>query len=175
MCDIVSQMNESLLVVRGPIGVGKSSVSLSLHEQMADHSSIIETDVLKHMVGPNGSSHWRRDIAHDAAAFMVERLLAVPRTPIVEVHTKYPHEVDRYAAMAANLSVPLVNVLLTAPLEVCRERTVGRAMPGVNYTPDYSLIDTYYCNLDPRPGDLVYDTASMGIEEITASVMSAIS
>lgn len=141
---------------------------------MPTHSSFIEPDVIKHMVGPNGSSAWRREIAHDASAFMVKQLLEVPRTAIVEVHTKYPAELGRYATIADSQSIPLVSVLLTAPLEVCRERTVGRPMPGVSYTPDYSLIDTYYCNLEPLPGDLVYDTSVADTATIAASVMSVI-
>jgi len=166
-------MTESLIVVRGPIGVGKSSVSKGLQRGLP-HASFIETDVLKHMAGPDGSSPWRRRIAHDTSAFMVQQLLKVPRTAIIEVHTKYPEEVDRYAAMAADLSVPSVNVLLTAPLEVCRERTVNRPMPGVVYEPDYSLVDAYYCNLEPQPGDLVYDTTNLGATAIVADILNNI-
>lgn len=159
-----------LIVVRGPIGVGKSSLSTALQKELSD-SSFVETDVIKHMVGPDGSSPWRRNIAHDATGFIVEQLLQVPRTAIVEVHTKYPEEVDRYEAMAASLSAPLLNVLLTAPLEICRERTVGRPMPGISYEPDYGLIDAYYCNLDPRPGDLVYDTSTLNPPDIVADIV----
>jgi predicted kinase len=167
-------MKESLVVVRGPIGVGKSSLSRALQQELPQ-SSFVETDVLKHMAGPDGSSPWRRGIAHETAAFMVGQLLRVPRTAIVEVHTKYPNEVDRYEAMATQLGTSLVNVLLTAPLEVCQARTVGRPMPGVTYEPDYSLIDAYYCNLEPRPGDLVYDTVALRPEAIVSDVMAKLS
>jgi predicted kinase len=167
-------MKESLIVVRGPIGVGKSSASLSLRNLMPCHSSIVETDAIKRMVDPSGSSEWRRDLAHNSAAYIIEQLLQVPRTGIIEAHTKYPEELERFAAIADRNGAHLVNVLLTAPLEVCQRRASGRTVPGITYAIDSQIVSDYYCNMDPRPDDLVFDTVEMGADEIAQGVVSSI-
>ncbi|MEO8863155.1 MAG: AAA family ATPase [Candidatus Saccharimonadales bacterium] len=165
-------MKESLYVVRGPIGVGKSSVTKAIHARMAGHASIVETDAIKRMIDPSASSEWRRKVASASAAYIIEQLLQVPRSGIIETHTKYPAELDRLAAVAARNDARLVNVLLTAPLEVCQARAAQRDVPGITYAIDQAMVANYYCNLDPRPDDLVFNTADMSSQEIAATIAS---
>ena len=49
-------MSESLIVVRGPIGVGKSSVAEALRRKTSNESSMVETDAIKRMIDPDRSS-----------------------------------------------------------------------------------------------------------------------
>lgn len=164
-------MRESLIVIRGPIGAGKSSVSQATHDLIADHASIVETDAIKRMIDPNESSDWRRDIAHSSAAFIVEQVLKVPRTGIVEVHTKYPRELDRLADIAQRCGAPMLNILLTAPLEICKERAASRQTPELGYAIDHTMVEDYYRHTEPRPSDLVFDTAAMLPNQIAASII----
>jgi predicted kinase len=168
-------MNESLIVIRGPIAAGKSSVSQALHARMADSASLVETDAIKRMIDPTRSSEWRRNVAHASAAFIIERLLEVPRTGIIEAHTKHPQQLDRLAAIAERHGAPLVRVLLTAPLEVCQARAAGRPTPGLSYSIDREMVADYYCNTDPQPGDLVFDTTAQSPEEISADIFEHLS
>lgn len=165
-------MRESLIVIRGPIGVGKSSVSKATHELIADRASIVETDAIKRMLDPNESSDWRRDVAHASAAYIVEQLLKIPRTGIIEVHTKYPRELDRLADVAQRSGAPLLNVLLAAPLEVCQKRAASRQTPELGYAIDRQMVENYYCNTEPRPSDMVFDTTAMLPGEIAADIIS---
>lgn len=172
---IYSEMSsESLIMVRGPIGAGKTSVCKAIYEQLADRASIVETDAIKRMIDPTHSSVWRRDIAHASAAFIIEQLLQVPRTGIIEVHTKYPSELDRLSAIAHKLKTPVVNVLLVAPLETCQQRAAARITPSIKYAIDDQMVADYYCNLEPQTGDMVFDTSIMSTTEISAEIVSSL-
>ena len=162
---------ESLIVVRGPIGVGKSSVCTALLARLVGSASVVETDAIKRMIDPTASSQWRRDIAHASAAFIIERLLQVPRTGIIEMHTKYPGELDKLRAFAHKLDAPLVSVLLVAPLEICQQRAAGRIVPNIGYAIDEKMVTDYYCNLEPQTGDVVYDTATLSAADISFDVV----
>jgi predicted kinase len=162
----------ALIVIRGPIGAGKTSVSRATYERMADHASIVETDAIKRMIDPTSSSDWRRDIAHASAAFIIESLLQVPRTGIIEVHTKYPAELDKLRAIAERYDAPLISVLLTAPLETCQQRVASRLVPDIAYTIDREMVADYYCNLEPLPGDVAYDTTQMSPSDISSDIVS---
>jgi predicted kinase len=168
-------MKESLIVIRGPIAAGKSSVSRALHNRMADNASLVETDAIKRMIDPTRSSEWRRNVAHASAAFIIDQLLAVPRTGIIEAHTKYPEQLERLAVIAKHHDAPLVKVLLTAPLEVCQTRAADRPTPGLSYSIDQEMVADYYCNTEPRPGDLVFDTTTQSPDEISAHIFDHLS
>lgn len=163
-------MHETLLIVRGPIGVGKSSVSSALQRIWPNAASIVEPDMIKRMLDPNESSQWRRDIAHNASRLMVEQLLQIPRTVIIEAHTKYPELLTAYETIAQKLGCPIVNILLIAPLDVCVARARERVVPDIVYEIHDGMINDYYCNLDPNPGDLFFDTSGMSASDISESV-----
>lgn len=165
-------MRKSLYIVRGPISVGKSSVSQALRAYMPDSISVVETDLIKRMIDPTGSSNWRRNVANNSAAFIVEQLLQVPRSAVVETHTKYREEVDRLAVVAMRNEAELINVLLTAPLEVCQARAATRVASDITYKIDDQMVADYYCNLDPRSEDLVFDTTYMSPQEIADNIIN---
>lgn len=99
-------MSEKLYIVRGPIGAGKTSVTNALYQRMPDHASVVEVDGLKRMLDPTASSVWRRDIANSSAAYIIDQLLRLPRSAIVETHTKYPEEVERFSQIATTIGAP---------------------------------------------------------------------
>lgn len=165
-------MSESLIVIRGPIGVGKSSLARNIREQMPERVSYVETDAIKRMLDPSASSEWRRNIAHDSAAFIIEQILNVPRSGVIEMHTKYPSEIERLGTIAQRAGATLQNVLLLAPLEVCKERAAERDVPDINYAIDDSMITNYYCNLEPLPGDMVFDTTQQTTKSIADAVIN---
>ena len=71
-------MKNSLYIIRGPIGVGKTSVTQSLHQRIADRASLVEVDGIKRMLDPTTSSDWRRNIANSTAAFILDQLFEIP-------------------------------------------------------------------------------------------------
>lgn len=101
------------------------------------------------------------------------RLLAVPRTAIVETHTKYPEQLYALEDVARHNQARFVSVLLRAPLAVCLQRALERSVPDIAYDIDEAMIKNYHCNLDPVPGDLVFDTAELSTRCIADSIMEA--
>lgn len=165
-------MDEKLYIVRGPIGAGKSSVTQELYRRMPNHASLVEVDGIKRMLDPTESSQWRRDLSNETAAFMIDQVLRLPRSAIVETHTKYPEEVERFFNIASRIGVPCVSVLLTAPLEVCEARAAARIVPGISYSIDLAMVRDYYCNLEPQTNDLAFDTSVMRPPEIVDDIIS---
>ena len=168
-------MTEKLYIVRGPIGVGKTSVIQALLKQMPDHASVIEVDGIKRMLDPTASSEWRRKIAHASASFIIDKLLKMPRSAIVETDTKYPEEVEQLVTVADNLDLPTVSVLLTAPLQICLARAATREVNGISYDIDAAMVENSYCNLEPRPEDFVFDTNDSLPDEIADVLLHACS
>jgi predicted ABC-type ATPase len=167
-------MKESIIVIRGPIGVGKSSVAQALHQKMSERASLIEPDAIKRMIDPIQSSAWRREVAHNSALFLVDQILKVPRSVVVEAHTKYPEMLGRYQTIAAKNNAFCVNVLLTAPLEVCLARADQRHIPGIDYRVDHAMVEDYYCNLEPGQHDLVFDTSKQSCTFISEAVLEVL-
>lgn len=167
-------MNESLVVIRGPIGVGKSTTAQVLRDLMPNQASLVESDGVKRMIDPHGSSEWRRTVAHNTAIFLADQLLQIPRTAIVEGHTRYPQVIKDLSRVATKNNAYFVTVLLTAPLAVCHSRVDERAIPGITYRIDHNMVNDYYCNMDPNPGDLVFDTTQSSPTEIAGEIFSTL-
>lgn len=159
-----------LFVIKGPIGVGKSSVAKLLTENIADATNI-ETDAIKRMIDAKASSKWRRDISHDTAAYLVDRLLQVGRNVVIEAHTKYPEEIQRYTDIAQKRKARYLGILLQAPLDICIQRAMNRHVPDIKYSIDSDMVTEYYCNLEPIFGDIVFDTSIQTTDHIVANIM----
>lgn len=150
-----------LIVLRGPIGAGKTSLLHSLAKQLP-HSSVIEVDALKRMLDPYASSDWRRETAFEAALFMAKRALATGRNIIAETHSKQPEQQQHFSELARHTPGSIYkSVLVTAPLNVCKERSQARYVPGIQYAIDDQMVESYYAGLDPLPEEVVIDTSKV--------------
>jgi predicted kinase len=167
-------MGVYLITVRGPIGVGKSTISRAICAAIDSDSSVIEIDAFKRMIDPSHSTEWRRNIATDTALFLTNKLLQKPRTVIIELHSKYPQDLESLARLAKRHKVPIINVLLTAPLSVCKERASKRIVSDINYDIDEEMIERYYGNLEPLQNDLLFDTYKMHTDGIVKNVLENI-
>jgi len=99
--------------------------------------------------------------------------LEVHRSAIVEAHTKHQDsELPRYELIARKHNVPIINILLLAPLNICLERSSNRHVPGISYEINSEMVTDYYCNLDPMEGDLVFDTTANSPESIAELVIA---
>lgn len=101
------------------------------------------------------------------------RLLAVPRTAIVETHTKYPEQVEALGAVALQNNARFISVLLWAPLAVCTQRALARVVPDIAYDIDEAMVRNYHCNPGPMLGDLVFDTAELSTRSIADRILEA--
>lgn len=148
----------NLIVLRGPIGAGKTSIMQEVCNRLPNWSSI-EIDALKRMVDPHASSEWRRKVSLAGGLAMAEQLLQHGRSVITEAHSRWPEQSDRFQALAAKLAtVTFKSFLVVAPLEVCLQRAAQRTVPGIDYGIDEPMVTAYHTNLDPLPNEPVIDT-----------------
>jgi predicted kinase len=147
-----------LIVLRGPIGAGKTSLLHSLAD-ILPNSSVIEVDALKRMLDPHSSSSWRRETAFEVALIMAKRALATGRNIIAETHSKQPEQQQFFSQLALDTPGSIYkSVLVTAPLNVCKKRSQARHVPGIHYSIDVPMVESYYTGLDPLPEEVVIDT-----------------
>lgn len=149
---------QNMIILRGPIGSGKTSLMHELRRQLIDCSAI-ELDALKRMADPSASSPWRRKVALETGVFLAGQLLRSGRSVVVETHTRWREQAERFRQ--ATLGLPAVlfnNFLVLAPYEVCLARATARQVPGITYPIDEEMVSAYYVNLEPLPGEQLIDT-----------------
>src|ERR1700740_2200290 len=82
----MSPISKQLIIIRGPIGAGKTSVVEALRDKL-DGVSIIDFDAFKRQIDNAHSSDWRREIALDTALYLCGRLMKIGRLIIVDIHS----------------------------------------------------------------------------------------
>ena len=148
-----------LIILRGPIGAGKTSLMHSL-AQVLPLTSVIEIDALKRMLDPHASTDWRRKAAVNAALYMTKYALTMGRNVIAETHSKRPEQQKRFSTLAEKIpGLTYTSVLVTAPLDICIKRNQKRVVSGIDYTIDESMVTSYYAGLEPLPKEVVIDTS----------------
>jgi predicted kinase len=164
-----------LIIFRGPIGAGKTSLMQSLARILPD-TSAIEIDALKRMFDSRASTDWRRKASFDTALYIAKYALASGRNVIAETHSKRPEQQECFSRLAQiNPGLIYTSVLVTAPLDICIKRSKKRVVPGIGYAIDESMIKSYYHGLKPLPGEVVIDTTNItpgvGAQMIFESLM----
>lgn len=72
-----------LVIIRGSVGAGKTSVVEALRRKLGD-VSIIDFDAFKRQIDNTKSSAWRREIAVDTALYLCERIMQKKRDIIID-------------------------------------------------------------------------------------------
>ncbi len=150
-----------LIILRGPIGAGKTSLMNSLARNLPN-TSVIEVDALKRMFDPSASTDWRRKAAFDSALYMTKQALSAGRNVIAETHAKRPEQQKYFYDLAQKIpKLTYMTVLVTAPLKVCIERSQKRFVPNISYPIDATMVKSYYAGLKPLPNEIVIDTSKV--------------
>ncbi len=166
---------QHLVVLRGPIGAGKTSLMQEVSRQLPDCSAI-EIDALKRIADPNKSSPWRRNVALETGAFMTRKLLETGRSVVTEAHARWGEQTELFREVSRQLSgVAFSSFLVYAPYDVCLERATARDVPDIAYAIDEAMISSYYVNLDPLPGETVVDTSVMDPAVAAQYIINSIS
>jgi predicted kinase len=165
----------NLIILRGPIGAGKTSLMHSLANTLPN-TSVIEVDALKRMFDSHASTDWRREAAFSAALYMAKRALSSGRNVIAETHSKRPEQQKCFKDLVREIpSLVFKSVLVIAPLNVCIERSKQRFVPDISYDIDERMVKSYYVGLEPLPDEIVVDTSSvspqLGAEMILETLM----
>jgi|GEM_PF-3714296 len=148
-----------MVVLRGPIGAGKTSLMQEVSRQLPNCSAV-EIDALKRMADPEASSAWRRDVALETGAFMTQKLLENGRSVVTETHARWREQTERFRNISQRLSgVAFSSFLVYAPYDICLERITKRSIPDITYAIDEAMISSYYVNLDPLSDEAAIDTS----------------
>lgn len=164
----VSGMKE-LIIIRGPIGAGKTSVVRSLC-QLLPNSSGIECDAIKRMIDPHESSEWRRDIAIRSGVFLAGQLLRINRTAVAEIHANRPDQLAQFRCIGRDHNVEARTYLLKPPLDICLERVRGRFVPDISYAIDDSMVREHYGGILFEPGEREFDSSAASPELIASEI-----
>jgi predicted kinase len=163
-----------VIILRGPIGAGKTTVMKQIAQALPDCSAI-ELDGLKRMIDPEMSSEWRREVALNSAVFMGRTLLARGRSIVAEVHSRWQEQSYEFLKLAEDFAdAELHRVLVTAPYETCAARVGQRAVDGIGYEIDERMLADYYVNLTPSPAETVIDTSLIGPAEAGSIVVHSV-
>lgn len=163
----------NLIVLRGPVGAGKTSIMRALTEKIPDCSAV-EIDALKRMIDPTGSSVWRREAALTAALSLTKALLERGRAVVTETHARWPEQTSQFYDLAHEVAdVALTGVLVKAPYEVCLDRAKQRSVPGISYPINEAMVASYYVNLEPLANELSVDTTQYSPAETARDIVFA--
>lgn len=170
----MSEISPQLILIRGPIGVGKSTTVGLLRERIQP-ASVVDFDAFKRQIDTVESSSWRRETALKTAAFMTEYLMRAQRRIIIDIHSSSHEQHDEYLSLADRYDYPMTSCLLFAPLAVCLRRAHERFVPGLHYPIDETMVRQYHEGTFHIPNEPVYDTSVLSPNVIVDSIYTQLS
>ncbi len=167
-----------LILINGPCGVGKSTVSLRLHADMP-LSFLLEVDAQRRFI-----SHYReyaeesRTMNLAIAKAIVKSCLESNRDVIVDKMTFGQSILNFYYEAAKTYSADVFEIILWAPKEVVMKRANERGwVEGGLLTPEKCEIFWEKMNVlkENRPQAHVINTENMPEDEVYAQVVKIVS
>ncbi len=152
-----------ILILRGPSGVGKSTVSGIIQSKLGDTWSVIDVDGFKHfmpMKAEQSNRAERTKIAHDVSMFFAKEMYDKGYNVILEEMYK-KHYNDRLVEYLKRYNMHFLKVFITAPVETVIERARLRDKE----VPD-DEIRRHYSEVEAFDDDLVIDSSIYSSEEI---------
>lgn len=164
----------NLIIIRGAVGAGKTSVVESLREKLGD-VSIIDFDAFKRQIDNTKSSAWRREIAVDTSLYFCERIMQERRDIIVDIHSSQIDLYQRYAALAKANNYTMSSFMLHPDLEVCIQRAKDRIVPDIAYDIDEAMIERYWNAAVLIEGEMVFQDATQDAGRIADIIIDSVS
>lgn len=158
-------MEKIAVIIRGPAGVGKSSLSQILHEKIFN-SAHIDIDLLKRMMS-HDSSDTRTSVAHTVTLFFIGELAAKGYNIIVEEIFKEIHLIPT-KELLEKLGYRVLIVFLTAPLPQLIERDHCREIKEKGA----GVISRLHKEIRPGKEDIIIDTAENSLDKSVESILA---
>ena len=161
-----------VLVLRGPAGVGKSTVARLIQEQLGVNWVVLDVDVFKkYMQLKEGESNRaeRSKIAHDVSKFFAKEAYHKGYDIIMEEMYKKPYN-DSLVAFLQENGMQYLKVFLYAPVDVVVERSAHREKK-----PPAEELRRHYADVEPYKDDFVIDTTKYSSEKIVGLIVEKIS
>ena len=161
-------MQQTAILLRGPAGVGKSTIGGLLQTALGEGWAHLDIDRLKHVMSKE-SSEQRSRIAHDVANYFLEQLFSQKYQVIAEeiFFEPYFHQV---VELCRQHNIRVHQFFLTAPLDVLLKRDQDRAVK----TKGYENISKLFSLIQPLGTETVIDTTKYTPTEIVQQIMQHI-
>lgn len=154
-----------LIIIRGPIGAGKTTLVNALRFRL-EQVSTIGINVLKRGMDATGSSNWRRDIALETALLLSEYLMERKRKIIVDIHSASHMQLDGFAHLVTKTGYDMMLIRIEAPPEGCLARVKSRDVPDITYKIDEAMVRRYWDELFKVKSEMVFNLSVMSADNI---------
>jgi|CXWL01.1.fsa_nt_gi cytidylate kinase len=160
-------MKNVAIIIRGPAGVGKSTVANLLHSKIPN-SAKIDVDLIKRMISED-SSVIRTNIAHSVSFSFAKELINNHYNIIIEEVFRDDHYFDVRKVFVES-DYKCVTFFLSASLETLIQRDSDRKTK----TKGKETISNLNKEILPRKNEIVINTEQLSIEEVVHNIMEEI-
>jgi predicted kinase len=166
-------MDGRIIVIRGPICSGKSSI-VELIKHKFYNSSLVDLDKFKVAIDFRKSSSWRRKAALKTALYLTHELIIFKRTIIIDIHG-LKNQLLQFKRIALKNNYKFYSFLLYPPLKTCLERNKSRNIRDIKYKITDKMIKRYWKDVYRIKGEMVFDSSVLNQSQIAKSVVDFIS
>lgn len=160
---------KDVIILRGPVGVGKSTISRIIQQKLGPKWCVINVDELKYPIQllPDESNRPERaQIAHDVSNFYAREMHQYGYHVILEEMYKKPKNDSVVSYMKEN-GLSCLKVFLSAPVEATIERNNNRSK-----VINEAEVRRHYAEIEAYDDDFVIDTTKYSAEEIADLIIA---
>ena len=160
-------MNKTAIIIRGPAGVGKSTVAELLHHKLV-RAAHVNIDLFKQMISDESSVE-RTNIAHDTAMHFTKVLHQHHYNIVVEEIFRSEH-LAKWKEFLNSVGYEIHTYFLTAPLPLLIERDATRRIK----TKGEAIITKLHEEITPNDGEKVIDMSKLSRELAVDEILSVL-
>lgn len=152
----------TVIILRGPSGVGKSTISRIIQEKCGPNWTVIDVDKLKHYMPLKDDKSNRTErtaIAHNVSRYFAKAMYEKDYDVILEEMYRKDHN-DEIIQFLTNNQMHYIKVFLSAPLDALIQRSKERD----KVVPEEET-RRFYEECQPLPDDFVINTSQYSSEE----------
>lgn len=160
---------KDVIILRGPVGVGKSTISRIIQQKLGSKWCVINVDELKYPIPllPDKSNRPERSqIAHEVSNFYAREMHRYGYHVVLEEMYKKPKNDSVVNYMKEN-SISYLKVFLSAPVEATIERNNNRSK-----VINEAEVRRHYTEIEAYTDDFVIDTTKYSAEEVAEQIIA---